>query len=134
MTEFELLDKPWKEAHRQYAEEMTPEILFETGQVQKNQVCLVCGGDKATSGLFSIAQIKVLIPICTGCSFRMNFYGMPSVLKKIDQKTLLKNILKYKLLHWFSTPSLLTIYYNLQEIKKWSAKMKKIMKTLNINT
>jgi hypothetical protein len=115
----------------QNAEDMTLDPLYETYYFPKPKICLVCGRDKAVSGLHSICRNRIIVPLCSNCSFNYNFHGI-SILNKIKPKELIYNLIKYKFFHWFSSPSLLEIYADLQEFKAWEIKMKRIMKSLSI--
>jgi len=104
-----------------------PEPLFETYcfMGSKKKVCLVCGSDKSNSVLRTTTT--ELFPLCSGCAFKWNFYGY-ECLKKIKPKTLLWNLIKFKLRHPFYD-SIISIYNNLKAIEAWNAKMKRYFKS-----
>jgi hypothetical protein len=106
-------------------EDLFPETLYET-HIQKSSVCLVCAKNKATSLLRSTS--REIAPICQKCAADWNWYGY-AIFKKIQPKELLKNLIYYKILHWFSIQSSMQLYADVKVFQDWSAKMKKFMKS-----
>jgi NAD-dependent SIR2 family protein deacetylase len=97
-----------------------PEPLFEAIFYSK-KVCLVCGQTKASSVLRTTD--RELIPLCKSCSSEWNFYGY-YILKKIKPKTLILNLIKFKILHPFHD-NVVSIYKSMKDIQEWAKKMKK---------
>jgi hypothetical protein len=69
----------------------------------------------------------VIVPLCPGCSSRFNIYGY-AILREIDPKILKNNLIKFKLMHWFSTPSFLDIYRDSKVFLAWGKKQMKYLK------
>jgi hypothetical protein len=109
-------------------EDLFPQPLYETTIDANNKVCLICGKDKAIGVLRTIQ--KPIIPICKECIINWNWYGY-NILKKINPKTLMQNIIKYKVMHWFKIQSIIRCYYDLRDFQIWSKRQKKFLKTSN---
>lgn len=106
-------------------EDMFPQPLYETSTGIEKKICLVCGKDKSYSVLRTTS--KTIVPLCRDCSTDWNWYGY-GILKKINPKTLMRSILKYKLLHWFEVQSIIKCCHDLRDFKAWSQKQKKFLK------
>lgn len=97
-----------------------PEPLYESHCTGK-KICLVCGSAKATTALRTTE--KEIVPICKACSCNWNFYSY-YILTKIKPKTLILNLLKFKILHPLYG-GLYSIYQDIKTMQAWSIKMKK---------
>ncbi len=106
-------------------DDLFPETLYEANLHNTKKVCLVCGSGKAETILRTID--REVAPICKNCGSDWNFYGY-EIFKKIKPKTLIQNILKYKVFNIFGSQSLWKTYKDIQIFQKWSIGMKKWLK------
>ena len=106
-------------------DDMFPKPLYETLMGADQKICLVCGKDKAYSTLRTIE--KPILYLCRPCAADWNSYGY-YILKRINPKSLMQNIIKYKVLHWFEVQSFIKCWYDLKEFRQWSEKQKKFLK------
>lgn len=101
-----------------------PEPLFEA-DLHQRKVCLVCAQRFAETVLRTTTT--EVVPICRNCSIDWNIYGY-EILKRIKPGPTVKRLLLFKLGHPFQSPSLKTIWRDLEGLKGWAAKMKKWMR------
>jgi hypothetical protein len=111
-------------------DDMFPEPLFESFLLSEKKVCLACGKYRAASVLYTSINMRPLIPLCVNCAADWNFYGY-LILKRIKPKKLLTNLVFWKLLHPFQSPSILSIIRDLRGIAAWSKRMTKWTKDNN---
>lgn len=105
-------------------DDMFPEPLFESFLLPEKKVCLICGLHVAKSVLYTSINMRPLIPLCVDCASQWNAYGY-LILKKIKPRTLIRNLLWWKVFHPFQKPSILSIIRDMRGITAWSKKMKK---------
>jgi hypothetical protein len=125
-------EKDWQKVDAEFAkdygtrlEELTPEPLFEVVQMPAPKVCLRCGRERATSLLYSSLGMRPVLPLCSNCAADWNVAGY-HILKDMNAKTLLWELMKFKLRHPFGRPSIFEIRDDLQNLQRWVRKMQRL--------
>jgi len=101
-----------------------PDILFES-HLSTSRLCLVCAKHRASTVLRTVE--REIVPVCRDCGADWNFYGY-YILKRIKLWTLVRRITYFKAWNCFRRPFIWTIWSDVNELKKWSFKMKKWLK------
>ncbi len=101
--------------------DMLPEPLFESFNFTGGHICLLC--TKPPVSMLYSTTMTPLIPLCQGCAVNWRSYDYYA-LKRLNPV----KILKWKLFHPFRSPGWLAIVRQLRAVKKWSEKMKRLMK------
>ena len=124
--------KDWQELDADFArdyecrlDDSTPEPLFESVHLPTPKVCLRCGRERATSLLYSPLGMQPVLPLCPSCAADWNFAGY-RILRGVKPRTLLWNVLKFKLWHPLSRPSVLEIRTDLRNLNRWVRKMQRL--------
>lgn len=110
--------------HKERAEARIPEPLFESPLVG-SRLCLRCGKAHAKSLLYSSVNGMPVLPLCRDCVSDWNFYGY-CILKSIHPKSLIFNLVKFKIFHPLNSPSAFSLYNDIKNLLRWSNKMRKL--------
>ena len=128
MSDWKQVDKELSKGYKERQEAMTPEPLFESYYMPKRHVCLRCGKARATSLLYTPMGMRPVLPMCKDCATDWNWYGYYA-LKRIQPKSLIWNLIKFKFWHPFSRPSGFDLYRDIRNMLRWVRKMRHL-KTL----
>jgi hypothetical protein len=101
-----------------------PEPLFESF-LPDARLCLVCAREPAVAALWTTKM--PIVPICRTCAADWNVYGY-AILRRHTPGELVRDVLKYKLLHPLRKPSLTTLWRDLSRFGEWGARMKRFAK------
>jgi hypothetical protein len=123
--DWKVLDAKFSADAAQRLDDSMPEPLFESPLLPSPKVCLRCGQNRATSLLYSPLGMKPILPLCANCAVDWNNAGY-RILKGMDAKILLWRLLKYKLAHPVSPPSIVEIGKDLQALRRWTSKMQRL--------
>lgn len=125
MSDWKQVEKELSNGYGERMERITPEPLFECHYMTKRHVCLRCGKKQAVSILYTPIDTRSVLPLCKDCVSDWRLYGYYAI-KSIKTKSLIWNLIKFKLWHLFSNPSVFDIYTDIQNMLRWIRKMRQL--------